>query len=287
MTAPSPKIDLHMHTTLSDGRLTPEELVGLLDRQGVDVAAVTDHDSTEGLDAAIAAAEAYPKLRLIPGIEISADHPTNAKADVHVLGYFLDYHDDAFQERLRGFRDDREQRGRRIVESLVAQGYPVEWERVLEIAGDAGVGRPHIAQALVERGYIKTVKEAFNGLLNDEGTAFVGRSHLSLAESVELINSVGGVAVLAHPLYVPGYEALLPQLAGLGIVGFEVHYGEFAPDRRKELARLAERYGMLPTGGSDYHAMGHEGEHLPGTAGPPADVFAELEKRAEATRSAR
>ena len=286
MSAPSPKIDLHMHTTLSDGRLTPEELVGLLDRQGVDVAAVTDHDSTEGLDAAIAAAERYPRLRLIAGIEISADHPTDPKSDVHVLGYFLDYHDDAFQERLQAFRDDRKYRGQRIVQRLGEQGYAVEWERVLEIAGEAGVGRPHIAQALVERGYIKTVKEAFNGLLNDEGTAFVGRSHISIAESVELIGSVGGVAVLAHPLYVPGYEELIPQLAGLGIVGFEVHYGEWAPEQRKSLARLAERYGMLPTGGSDYHAMGHEGEHLPGTAGPPAEVFAELEKRAEAVRSA-
>ncbi len=286
MSAPSPKIDLHMHTTLSDGRLTPEELVGLLDRQGVDVAAVTDHDSTEGLDAAIAAAERYPRLRVIAGIEISADHPTDPKSDVHVLGYFLDYHDDAFQERLQAFRDDRKYRGQRIVERLGEQGYAVAWERVLEIAGEAGVGRPHIAQALVERGYIKTVKEAFNGLLNDEGTAFVGRSHISIAESVELIASVGGVAVLAHPLYVPGYEKLIPQLASFGIVGFEVHYGEWAPEQRKSLARLAERYGMLPTGGSDYHAMGHEGEHLPGTAGPPAEVFAELEKRAEAVRSA-
>ena len=247
---------------------------------------MTDHDSTEGLDAAIAAAERYPRLRLIPGIEISADHPTDPKSDVHVLGYFLNYHDDAFQERLQAFRDDRKYRGQRIVERLGEQGYAVAWERVLEIAGEAGVGRPHIAQALVERGYIKTVKEAFNGLLNDEGTAFVGRSHISIAESVELIASVGGVAVLAHPLYVPGYEELIPQLASFGIVGFEVHYGEWAPEQRKSLARLAERYGMLPTGGSDYHAMGHEGEHLPGTAGPPAEVFAELEKRAEAVRSA-
>ena len=198
MTARSPKIDLHMHTTLSDGRLTPEELVGLLDRQGVDVAAVTDHDSTEGLDAAIAAAKQYPGLRLVAGIEISADHPTDERSDVHVLGYFLNYHDEAFQERLRGFRDDREYRGRRIVERLAEQGYPVEWERVLEIAGEAGVGRPHIAQAMLERGYIKTIKEAFNGLLNDEGTAFVGRTHISIAESVELIRSVGGVAVLAE-----------------------------------------------------------------------------------------
>ena len=285
MTAPRPKIDLHMHTTLSDGRLTPPELVDLLDRQGVSVAAVTDHDSTEGLDAAMAAAEQYPGLRLIAGIEISADHPSDDKSDVHVLGYFLDYHDAEFQRRLRSFRDDREDRGRRIVARLGEQGYPVEWERVLEIAGDAGVGRPHIARAMMERGYIKTVREAFDGLLNDEGTAFVGRSHISIAESVELIGSVGGVAVLAHPLYVPGYEAVLAQLADLGIVGFEVHYGDFAPEQRQDLARLAERYDMLPCGGSDYHAMGHEGEHLPGSIGPPADVLAELEKRAEATRS--
>ncbi len=231
MSTKSPdKIDLHMHTTLSDGHLTPTELVRLLHDRGVTVAAISDHDSTEGLDEAFEAAKKYPSLRLIPAIEISADHPTDDKADVHVLGYFLDYHDEAFQARLREFRDSRERRGEMMVKRLVEAGYAIEWERVKEIAGDAGIGRPHMAQALVEGGYIAHQRDAFNGILDDDGIAFVDRPHISIRESAALIRSVGGVAVLAHPLFVPEYEKLLPQLSDLGVVGFEVHFAEFTAE---------------------------------------------------------
>jgi predicted metal-dependent phosphoesterase TrpH len=278
------KIDLHMHTTLSDGKLTPAELVQLLARREVAVAAISDHDSTEGIDEALAEAEKHPGLRILPAVEISADHPTNDKIDVHVLGYFFDYHDREMNERLASFRDDRVVRARHMVARLAEEGYPVEWERVLAIAGEAGIGRPHIAQAMVERGYIATVRDAFNGLLNDDGIAFVGRPHITMRGSAELIHRAGGVAVLAHPIFIPNYEELLPQLAELGFVGFEVHYGDFDPEQRKSLLDLAERYGMLPCGGSDYHAMGHEGETLPGNAGPPVEVFEELERLALASR---
>ena len=281
----SAKIDLHMHTTLSDGKLTPTELVRLLHDRDVTVAAISDHDSTEGLDEAMAAAEAYEGLRIVPAVEISADHPTDEHADVHVLGYFFDHHDPALGERLASFRDDRVVRAERMVARLEELGYPVEWERVLEIAGEAGIGRPHIAQALVERGYIPDIKAAFNGLLNDEGMAFVGRSHISMEGSAELIRNAGGVTVLAHPLFIPNYEELLPKIGELGFVGFEVHYGDFSPEQRRSLLELAARYDMLPCGGSDYHAMGHQGESLPGTAGPPPEVFAELERLALAGRS--
>ena len=281
----SPKIDLHMHTTLSDGKLTPTELVRLLHDRGVTVAAISDHDSTEGLDEAMAAAAAYEGLRIVPAVEISADHPTDDHADVHVLGYFLDYHDPTLSERLASFRDDRVVRARHRVARLAETGYPVEWDRVVAIAGEAGIGRPHIAQALVERGYIAHVKDAFNGLLNDDGIAFVGRAHISMEGSAELIRSAGGVAVLAHPLFIPNYEELLPKIGELGFVGFEVHYGDFSPVQRRSLLELAARYDMLPCGGSDYHAMGHQGESLPGTAGPPPEVFAELERLALAGRS--
>jgi predicted metal-dependent phosphoesterase TrpH len=284
--SPDAKIDLHMHTTLSDGQLTPTELVRLLHDQGVDVAAISDHDSTEGLDEAFAAAEKYPRLRLIPAVEISADHPTDEKSDVHVLGYFFDYHDVALNERLASFRDDRMYRAQKMVARLAEVGYPVDWERVQAIAGEAGIGRPHIAEAMVERGYIAHIKDAFDGILNDDGMAFVGRSHITMVDSVELIKNAGGVAVLAHPVFIPGYEELLPKIAGMGFVGFEVHYGDFDPDQRKKLLALAEEYEMLPCGGSDYHAMGHEGESLPGTAGPPVEVFERLESLASAQRSA-
>lgn len=278
------KIDLHMHTTLSDGRLTPTELVQLLARQSVDAAAITDHDSTEGLDEAFAEAERHPGLRLISGVEISADHPDGEREDVHVLGYFLDRSDADLQRNLREFREERDDRGQRMVEKLAALGYAVDWERVKEIAGKAGVGRPHVAQALVEKGYISEVKQAFDGLLNGGGAAFVDRPHISLAGAVEMIRSAGGAAVLAHPLYVAGYAQMVPRLAEMGIVGLEVHYAEFDPEQRRALLALAERHGLLPCGGSDYHAFGRKNEALPGSAGPPVEVLDELERLAGVRR---
>ena len=279
------KIDLHMHTTLSDGKLTPTELVRLLHDRDVDIAAISDHDSTEGLPEAFEAAGKFPDLRIVSAVEISADHPTHDKADVHVLGYFLDHKHEQLNATLSSFRDDRVVRAHKMVERLNQLGYSINWERVVEIAGKAGIGRPHIAQALVEHGYIAQVRDAFNGLLNDEGMAFVGRPHITMSDSAELIQAAGGVAVLAHPLFVPNYEDIVPALRGMGFVGMEVHYGEFSVEQRASLLALTEQYGLLPCGGSDYHAMGHEGEHLPGTAGPPLEVFEELERLAIAGRS--
>ena len=202
-----------------------------------------------------------------------------------MLGYFLDHKQEKLNSTLSSFRDDRLVRGRNMVKRLAEIGYPVDWERVVEIAGEAGIGRPHIAQALVERGYIAQVRDAFNGLLNDEGMAFVGRPHINMEDSAKLIQAAGGVAVLAHPLFVPNYERVVPELRAMGFVGMEVHYGEFSPEQRASLLALTEQYDLLPCGGSDYHAMGHEGEHLPGTAGPPLEVFEELERLAVAGRA--
>ena len=279
------KIDLHMHTTYSDGKLTPTELVQLLHDRSVDIAAVSDHDSTEGIEEALAAAKAFPDLRIVPAVEISADHPTDPKGDVHVLGYFLDHHHAELGATLASFRDDRVYRGQKMVERLIGLGYKITWEHVLEIAGEAGIGRPHIAQALVDGGYIAQIKDAFDGILDDDGIAFVDRPHISMAESAVLIRAAGGVAVLAHPVFIDNYEALLPTIGDMGFVGFEVHYGDFDTGLRSSLLKLADQYKMLPCGGSDYHAMGHEGEHLPGTAGPPLEVFQELERLAIAGRA--
>ena len=278
------KIDLHMHSTFSDGHLTPTNLVRLLARRGLDVAALTDHDSTEGLDEATAEAERHSGLRIIPGVEISASHPSRSDADVHVLGYFVDHTNVLFRQQLLELRDERDDRGQRMLAKLAALGYPLEWERVKQIAEEAGVGRPHIAQAMVERGYLTDYRQAFDGLLNDGGTAFVGRSRLTMEGAAEMINAAGGVAVLAHPLYYDGYERLLPTLADMGIAGFEAHYAQFSTEQQRGLLALAERYDMLPCGGSDYHATDRDDEALPGTDGPPLAVLEELERRAAASR---
>ncbi len=276
------KIDLHMHSTRSDGRLTPTALVELLAQREVSVAALTDHDSTEGLDEAIAAAAAHPALRIVPGIEISASHPTRSDSDVHLLGYFVDRADAALQQQLTALREEREERGLRMLGKLAKLGYPLDWERVRELADGASIGRPHIAHAMVERGYLATYKDAFDGLLNNGGAAFVGRVGVTLEDAARTIRSAGGAAVLAHPLYVEEYETLVPRLPDMGIVGLEAHYANFSADEQRALFSLAKRYGLLPCGGSDYHAMGNENEALPGSDGPPLEVFEALERLAGA-----
>lgn len=271
-----PRIDLHLHTTRSDGHLTPTELVRLLVSRGISIAAITDHDSTEGLDEAFAEASHYPELRLIAGIEMTADLP-DGTGDVHLLGYFLGYHDRSFQEHLLQFREGRVNGAKMMVHKLAELGLPVDWQRVQSIAAGASVGRPHIAQAMVERGYIKSQKDAFEEYLQDGGKAHFARPHILLADAVKLINSVGGVAVLAHPLYTKSYQDLIASLSKIGVVGIEAHYAEFNPADQSELLRLADHYNLLPCGGSDYHAFGSPNENLPGTAGPPLEVFEKLE----------
>ena len=281
MKHPSKKVsdvDLHMHTTFSDGKLTPAELVNLLVEREVRIASITDHDSTEGLGEAFEEASLFPELELIPGIEISADHPWDSQSDLHILGYFIDIMNPELQQSLSQFRYDRDQRAKTMVERLETFGVKIEFSRVQEIAGEAGIGRPHIAEAMVEKGYIKSVPDAFKGYLNDGGIADVSRPHISMEKAVELISNANGVAVLAHPIYATEYEKVLETISDIGFVGFEVHYANFSPSIQKKLLDTANRLNLLPCGGSDYHGVGTSAEHLPGTAGPPESVVNELRR---------
>ena len=266
------KVDLHLHTTFSDGRLTPTQLVELIVSKGITVASVTDHDSTEGIPEALEAAARFPQLTIIPGIELSTDIPGT---EVHMLGYFIRYEDAAFQEMLRSFRDGRVDRAREMVDKLGALGLPVDWERVCELAQGA-VGRPHIAQAMVEKGYISRPQEAFVHYLGRNGLAYAERTKMTPAEAVDYIRGVGGVPVLAHPHVVDNVESLLPELVEAGLAGMEVHYKEYTPAEVEAFGAMAARYGLLPCGGSDYHAFGTPGEEQPGISGPPIEIVDRL-----------
>ena len=276
-------IDLHLHTLASDGRLSPTELIQLVANQGLETISITDHDSTEGLAEAYEAAKKFPYMRIIPGIEMSADIPGD---EVHVLGYFLDYHDVEFQETLTELRRGRVGRAQVMVEKLVALGKPVEWERVLHFAGDGTVGRPHIALAMVEAGYFKEPKEAFEEYLGNDGLAYYDRPKLNPTESVAMIRKVGGVPVLAHPTFMNDMEAGIASLKKEGLVGMEVYYAQYDDDTVRHLARLAREYDLIPCGGSDYHGLGNTGEPLPGTLGPPEETVKLLEDAAAVTKSA-
>ena len=274
-------IDLHLHTLASDGRLSPTELIQLVVKQGLKTISITDHDSTEGLEEAYEAAKEFPDLRIIPGIEMSADVPGD---EVHVLGYFLDYHDEEFQATLTEFRSGRVDRAKVMVEKLDALGKPVEWERVQHFAGDGTVGRPHIALAMVEAGYFKEPKEAFEEYRGNDGLAYYDRPKLAPAEGVEMIKRVGGVPVLAHPTFMNDMEAGIATLKKAGLLGMEVYYAQYDDDTVRHLARLAREYDLIPCGGSDYHGLGNAGEPLPGTLGPPEETIGLLEDAAAKAR---
>ena len=275
-------VDLHLHTTASDGRLSPTELVRLLAGQGLRHVAISDHDTTDGLAEAFAAAGEFPGLQIIPAIEISADIPGD---EVHMLGYFLNHEDPELQALLGRFRDGRLDRGKAIVDKLAELGIHVDWERVKEIAGEGtAVGRPHIALAMVEKGYCKEPKDAFPEYLGRNGLAYVERSKMTPEQAVELLNRFGAVPVLAHPAYMVDMEPAIARLKEAGLVGMEVHYAQYDSDTVARLARLAAEYDLIPCGGSDYHGLGNSGEPLPGTLGPPVATVERLEEAARQLR---
>lgn len=246
-------VDLHTHTTVSDGVLEPEELVELAAQQGVQYLAITDHDATDGLDRAIAKATEYPPLTLIPGIELGTDVPGG---EVHLLGYFIDYKDADFQAILSRFREGRKGRATRMVENLARMGMPLDWSRVQEISGDGAIGRPHVAQALLEKGYVADIQEAFAKYIGRDGPAYAERDKLTPAEAVEIVVSVDGLPVVAHPGEIANLEELLAELKRVGLVGMEVYYAYYPEDLVNRLRGLAEKYDLVPCGGSDYHGEG-------------------------------
>jgi|DewCreStandDraft_1066081.scaffolds.fasta_scaffold00011_54 predicted metal-dependent phosphoesterase TrpH len=269
------RVDLHAHTTASDGTLRPAELVKLALERGLTVLGITDHDSTEGIAEALQAAAGTP-LRIIPGVEINTDVPAG---EVHVLGYFIDTANEALQRQLSLQRSGREARARLMVEKLAALGLHISWERVLELAQGGAIGRPHIAQALVERGYVATPAEAFEKYIGHGGPAYVERTKLTPAEAVALIRQAGGVPVLAHPTFSPAYEALVAELVEAGLAGLECYYAGYDQETVVHLLMLAQRHGLIPTGGSDFHGLAlKEGADL-GSVYVPPEVVEQLDER--------
>ena len=181
-------VDLHLHTTASDGRLTPTELIKLVASRGLETIAITDHDSTEGLDEALEAGKAFPQLTVIPGMELSTDVPGS---EIHILAYFIPSNDKHLQETLQRFRQGRLGRAERMVEKLNDLGVRIEWQRVQEIAGEGAVGRPHIALAMVEKGYVSRTKEAFDVYIGRNGPAYAERDKLTAQEAITLIKGWG------------------------------------------------------------------------------------------------
>lgn len=246
------RFDLHLHSTASDGRLSPEDVVRTAAQLGLAVISITDHDSVDGIAAALKAAESYPPLRVVPGVECSTDVP---RGEVHILGYFIDYTNPELVIKLAGFRNSRKVRAQKMIEKLAAMGISIQWNRVQDIAGAGSVGRPHIAQAMMEKGYVPSLKEAFNQYIGREAPAYVEREKMTPEEVVRLITSAGGLAVLAHPAEVEDLEHFIPRLQRVGLAGMEVYYNNYQASTIQHLASLAHKHALVATGGSDFHGM--------------------------------
>ena len=244
--------NLHCHTTASDGELSPTALVALAAQLGVTTLAITDHDTIAAHDEAIAAGLAHG-VRIIPGIEVSALSP---QGEVHILGYGVRVTSptSAIAQQIAGLREVRDGRARKIIAKLAKLGIVLEFERVRSIAGDAVVGRPHIAKALVEIGAVRDTQQAFDRYLAEGKLAFSPHQGLTPAQAIQLIHNAGGIAVFAHPsLYVGNIAELFGDLLVNGLDGIEVYHASNPLEHRTSYLSWAVKHGLIVTGGSDFH----------------------------------
>lgn len=247
-------------------------------RKGLTIIAITDHDSVEGVSSAREAARHFPSLRVIPGVEINTDAPDGT---VHILGYFMDYGDMEFQSGLKVLRHSRELRAKEMLAKLDGLGVHVDWQRVQELAAGGSMGRPHIAQVMLENGHISSFEEAFIKYIGRRGPAYVKRDRLSPVEAVQMVVRAGGLPVLAHPADISNLEALVVRLKRIGLVGLEAYYGGYREKTIQRLVGLADKYGLLTSGGSDFHGLGSADETPIGGVDVPFDCAQSLISLAE------
>ncbi|MFC1914280.1 PHP domain-containing protein [Chloroflexota bacterium] len=267
------KVDLHIHSTASDGRFSPEEIVQKAAALGLTVIALADHDSVDGVAPALAAAKAFSNLKVIPNVEISTDTPVG---EVHILGYFVDHTDKELKVSLERFRDSRQIRARKMVAKLKGLGINIDWPRVQQIAGTGSIGRPHVAQAMLEKGYIATFRDAFDKYIGYGGPAYVEREKMTPEEAVALIARANGLSALAHPFTVDDPEVFITQLKPAGLTSIEAYYKDYNEQKRKTLVSIADKHSLIATGGSDYHGLDDNNEIMMGNAGVPEEVIEQL-----------
>jgi predicted metal-dependent phosphoesterase TrpH len=249
------RIDLHLHTTHSDGSFSTRDVMAFAKQAGLTALAITDHDIVEGIAEATAIG-AELGIEVVPGVEISS---RLGESELHILGYFLNWTDPLLAHRLSTLRDSRHTRNPKIVQRLNELGIPITYEEVRALAGTESVGRPHIARLLMEKKFVTSAKEAFDRYLANGRPAFVDRELPEPAEAVRWIREAGGVPVLAHPTWVrtsaDGLRTLVRELKVAGLGGIEVHYSTHTPSQTTEYLELAKQCDLLVTGGSDFHGV--------------------------------
>jgi len=276
-------VDLQTHSTRSDGTLTPTEIVERADERGLTAVALTDHDTVDGLEAFQQAGREHG-VETVPGIELST---RVNRQDVDVLGYFVDPDDATLRDIIERAQAYRRERAPRMLDRLQDEGFPLELDRVEAIAGEAPIGRPHVAQALVEAGFLESVDQAFEELIGEGQPAYVPKERLDPPEAIEAIHAAGGVAVFAHPSHVhpAAFPRVLEHLVEAGIDGIEVWHSDHDPTHEAFFTQQAEQHDLVRTGGSDFHGDNKPDIELGegrGRLEVPYETLEELRERAGA-----
>ncbi len=246
-------IDLHVHSNISDGTMSPADVVKLAAKSGLSAIALTDHDTVDGIEEALAAGEKYG-VEIIPGIEISADYKGG---DLHILGFDIDYRDKNFAGKIKVCRDSRHERNLKMTEKIRQQGFDITWEMILERFGDNSITRAHFAKYLLDEGYVESKEEAFAKYLNPGCPCYVPREKVTPEQAVKMIIDAKGHPVLAHPMLYKltheRVESVIVMLMSYGLQGIEAVYSLNSLEDDEFLRKLAKRHGLYITGGSDFH----------------------------------
>lgn len=275
-------VDLHVHSNKSDGSISPSDLISEARKKGLTAFALTDHDTVEGIEEAIKAAE-NEDVRVIPGIELSTEYEGK---DIHIVGLFIDKEQPAFRKKIQEFVDSRILRNQKMCQKLTEAGCPLTYEELVGEFPDSVITRAHYAQILLKKGYTKSLKEAFERYIGDRGPCFVPREKITPEDGIKLILSAKGIPVLAHPLlYKMGEERLqklIDRLKNAGLQALEAIYSTYTPSEEKQMCELAKRNGLLISGGSDFHGNAKPGLEIGTGYGKlyvPEEILCNLEKR--------
>ncbi len=241
------KADLHTHTFHSDGACSPEEIIEKAKKAGLDTISITDHDSINGFKDAFEAGKNLG-VEVIPGVEISSEI---SNREIHILGYFFDPENSELERYLNFFREERVKRADRIASKLMHLGFEIHLDEVLQKANNSSVGRPHIAQVMLEKGYVSSYYEAFNKYIGNGSPAFEKKVHVSPESAFKIINDAGGLSFIAHPGNIP--ENLLKELIDAGMDGIEVVHPSHSKTQQKFYRGIVNSYFLLESGGSDFH----------------------------------
>jgi len=256
--------DLHLHTSMSDGNITPKDLIEKISLTNINCIAITDHDTTKGVEESLKFA--YKKnITTIPGVEISTSFQGN---EIHVIGYFINIKNHYLQTKLKNLRLSRKRSILKTINRLQLLGYKISMEEIKNISNGT-IGRPHIAQIMKSKGYFNTTTEAFEKILSNKKIININREKINSIDAIELITQSGGISVLAHPRSIKNLEKILPMFVNKGLTGIEIYSEKLTQKTLEFLKKLSEKYNLIPTGGSDYHARNEPNEIQPGMNGPP------------------